>query len=100
MDRLVIEISGNLPDARKFKILASAEDAAREFADGLVKQHDGLVLSVSVRAARPMKKAAAVGVPLAALPPPDPPQPVVPSDLSGTAQPPPASRHGGRTAAE
>lgn len=58
-DRLHIEISGNLPDAGKYAILASAEEAMKETAAALATKHEGLALSVSVRAVRPGKKTAA-----------------------------------------
>jgi hypothetical protein len=58
-DRLQIEITGDLPDAGKFAILASAEDHAKEFAASLAAKHPGVTLSVSVKAIRPGKKTAA-----------------------------------------
>ena len=58
-DRLHIEISGNLPDAGKYAILASAEEAMKETAAALAIKHEGLTLSVSVRAVRPGKKTGA-----------------------------------------
>lgn len=55
MDRLQIEITGNLPDDGKFAILAVAEERAKELAAELSDEHK-LDLSVSVRAVRPGKK--------------------------------------------
>lgn len=58
-DRLVIEISGALPEDGKFAILASAEETVKETVATLAAKHEGLTLSGSVRAVRPGKKAAA-----------------------------------------
>lgn len=59
-DRIVIEVSGDLPDEGKYAILASAEELAKKLAADLVAKHSGVDpdLSVSVRAVRPSKKAA------------------------------------------
>lgn len=58
-DRLHIEITGDLPDAGKFGILASAEAIAQTVAGQLEECHAGLKLTVSVKAVRPSKKSAA-----------------------------------------
>lgn len=59
VDRLVIEMTGALPEAGKYAILASAEDMAKTFAADLGEAH-GVELTVSVRAVRPGKKAGAI----------------------------------------
>lgn len=61
MDRLEITISGDLPDAGKYAILAAAEEAAKAFADNLMAKHSDLDLTVSVKAVRPGKKKGAQG---------------------------------------
>ena len=84
-DRLEISISGDLPDARKFAILASAEESAKEFAAALTAKHPGIDLKVSVKAVRPGKKtgdAASTETNAA-----DPNTPTAPSTTSGEARP-------------
>jgi hypothetical protein len=61
-DRLVIEITGELPDAGKFGILAYAEEGAKTFAADLIQVYKDLELRVSVKAVRPGKKSAAQAV--------------------------------------
>jgi len=58
-DRLVIEITGTLPDKGKHAILAAAEVLADGFAIALRNEH-GVEAQVSVRAVRPGKKAPVV----------------------------------------
>lgn len=58
-ERLVIEITGDLPDAGKYAILADAEQLAGDYAHALEDKHKGLILKVSVKAVRPGKKPAA-----------------------------------------
>jgi hypothetical protein len=71
-DRLVIEITGDLPDAGNFAILASAEDAAKDFASALAAKHPGVDLKVSVKAVRPGKRSPGPVVIPAAPPVPEP----------------------------
>lgn len=63
-DRLVIEITGDLPDAGRFAILAAAEDAAKAMAAKGSAEHE-IDLSVSVRSVRPIKKTAVAATGLA-----------------------------------
>lgn len=62
-ERLHIELTGDLPEAGKYAILASAEEEAKKFAAALAERHDGLKVAVSVRSVRPGKKGAAPAVP-------------------------------------
>ncbi len=55
-ERLQIEITGDLPDAGKYSILASAEAHAKEFAKALESKHPDVKLTVSVKPVRPGKK--------------------------------------------
>jgi len=64
MDRIMIEISGNLPDEDKFAILAAAQKSANEMAAELTAAH-GLELTVSVRPVRVGKKGVAMPEPVA-----------------------------------
>lgn len=58
MDRLVIELSGDLPEEGKYAILADAQEGAKGLAANLKEKH-GLDLKVSARPVRPGKKTAA-----------------------------------------
>lgn len=58
MDRLVIEITGDLPDEGKFAVLANAEKVAQDAAAILEDKHPGMKLAVWVKAVRPSKKTA------------------------------------------
>lgn len=60
-DRLQIEITGDLPDAGKFAVLASAENRAKLLVVGFAEEYSDLKLTVSVKAIRPGKKATANG---------------------------------------
>lgn len=53
-DRIVVEITGDLPDKGKHAILAAAESAAEKMAGELASTHD-LILTVTVRSIRPGK---------------------------------------------
>lgn len=61
MDRLQIEITGELPDEGKYAILADAEAKANALVAELEKSHK-MELSVTVKAVRPSAKKAAVPV--------------------------------------
>lgn len=54
MDRLHVEITGPLPDAGKYAIIAAAEAAMEEWVKGFSAQHK-IELTVSVRSVRPGK---------------------------------------------
>jgi hypothetical protein len=54
-DRLVIEITGDLPEAGKYAILADCEAQMKMLVSGLMETHS-LALKVSVKAVRPTKK--------------------------------------------
>lgn len=58
MDRLVIELSGDLPEEGKYAILAEAENLAKEMAAALETAFASLTLKASVRSVRPGKKTA------------------------------------------
>lgn len=64
-DRLVIEITGTLPDKGKHAILAAAEVLADGLAIALRDEHD-VDAAVSVRAVRPGKKSGAPAEPVVA----------------------------------
>lgn len=57
-DRLVIEITGDLPDEGKFAMLANAEKVAQDAAAILEDKHPGMKLAVWVKSVRPSKKTA------------------------------------------
>jgi hypothetical protein len=68
-DRLVIEVTGDLPDEGKYAILASAEVMARDMVDKLQSEHVGLPdPKISVKAVRPTTKKAAPVQPVTAPP--------------------------------
>lgn len=77
MDRLQIEISGELPEDEKYAILAEAQSAANELAGRLNVEHN-LSLTAEVRSVRPGKSKART---------PAEPKPIVAGavELSGTA---------------
>lgn len=57
-DRIVIEITGDLPDEGKFAILADAERLASDMVHTFEDKYSSMHLAISVRAVRPSKKTA------------------------------------------
>lgn len=91
MERLKIEIEGDLPDDNKYAILAAAQAGAKELAARLSEAH-GLVLTAS---ARPLRVNASKGSPAIVQAPTVAPEPVtaVLSDINPTALLGPNRRH-------
>lgn len=56
-DRIVIEITGTLPEKGKHGILHAAEQAVEAFIKTFGETHTGLTLTATVRSVRPGKKA-------------------------------------------
>ena len=54
-DRLVIEITGTLPEDDKYAILAAAQVAAKTMSADLMGQYTNLALAATVRSVRPGK---------------------------------------------
>lgn len=65
MDRLEITISGDLPDERKFHILAAAESEVQEWVRSFQERHK-VSLNAGVKPVRPGKKKVAPTLPEAA----------------------------------
>lgn len=55
MDRLQIEITGDLPEKGKYGIIDAAEKAIAAFVDTFTSEHAPLTLNATVRSVRPGK---------------------------------------------